>query len=123
MPTESSKTFKFIILSFIEMDPLQFGKQLHHDCTHNKFHPLNLKISFFFFRFGSVFFHSASILFCFLLYGKLLMAGYYQGPPVMAPPQYYAAPPPRRQTGFLEGWLVLFTLFPLLLLFFFLAFH
>jgi len=36
------------------------------------------------------------------------MAGYYQGPPVMAPPQYYAAPPPRtRQTGFLEGWLVL----------------
>ncbi|BAT99398.1 hypothetical protein VIGAN_10082700 [Vigna angularis var. angularis] len=47
--------------------------------------------------------------------------GYYQGPPVMAPPQYYAAPPPRRQTGFLEGWLVPFTLFPLLLVFFFLS--
>lgn len=41
-------------------------------------------------------------------------AGYYQGPPVMAPPQYQytaAAPPPRRQTGFLEGWYVIWKSF------------
>ncbi|XP_057858135.2 protein CYSTEINE-RICH TRANSMEMBRANE MODULE 11 [Cryptomeria japonica] len=32
--------------------------------------------------------------------------GYYQQPPpVVAPPQYAQAPP-QRQTGFLEGWLL-----------------
>ena len=120
----SNQSIYIFILSYM----LHFGKQLHRDCTHNKFHPLNsgtslvlffshmicwwrIQIKFhlsFFSRFGCVLSLCINFIY-FLLCGELLLAGYYQGPPVMAPPQYYAAPPPRRQAGFLEGWLVPFT--------------
>lgn len=57
----------------------------------------------------SIFILSCSWFQCLVIIYFFPGAGHYQGPPVMAPPQYQyaAAPPPRQNTGFLEGWYVL----------------